>query len=184
MQDGMIHRADPLLNSSLSFCPLVAALKKNIADGNPGMQKLYGQVVKELELHPELMQTITDLSVLKPQAELIQELLSAVFPPTTSNYMYGVAFPFTLEAVYASPLFKKFLLKDGTNEIVFPDNETGPGLKQQRLHFAYGLILKKYLGFNSSDISRLTYSYSDENTGLTRYMELRLDGRFIDVRPA
>ncbi|MEO6611520.1 MAG: hypothetical protein ABIT05_01800 [Chitinophagaceae bacterium] len=184
MQDGVIHRADPLLNSSLSFCPLVASLKKNIADGNPGMQKLYGQVVKELELHPELMQTITDLSVLKPQAELIQELLSAVFPPTTSNYMYGVAFPFTLEAVYTSPLFKKFLLKPGTNEIVFPDNETGPGLKQQRLRFAYGLILKKYLGFNSSDISRLTYSYPDENTGLTRYMELRLDGRFIDVRPA
>ena len=183
MQDGTIHRTDPLLNSSLSFRPLVNALKKNIEDGNPGMQKLYGQVVRELELHPELMETITDLSVLEPHGELIQELLSAVFPPTTSNYMYGVAFPFTLEAVYASPLFQKLLLKPGTHEIVFPENETGTSLDQQRLYFAYGLILKKYLGYNSSDTSRLIYSYKDEITGLTRYMELRLDGRFIDVRP-
>ena len=130
------------------------------------------------------MQTITDVSILVPHAEIIQELLSAVFPPTTANYMYGVSFPFTLEAVYASPLFQTLLLKPGTNEINFPENKAGASLTQQRLHFAYGLVLKKYLGYNSSDISRLIYSYQDELTGLTRYMELRLDGRFIDVRPA
>lgn len=183
MQDGTIHRADPLLNSSLSFRPLVTALRKNIAEGNPGMQKLYGQVVKEFELHPELMGTISDLSVILPNAELIQELLSAVFPPTTANYMYGVSFPFTLQAVYASPLFERMLLKPGTHEIIFPENQAGASLGQQRLNFAYGLILKKYLGYNSTDISRLTYAYQDELTGLKRYMELRLDGRFIDVRP-
>ncbi|MEO7923367.1 MAG: hypothetical protein ABIR30_06795 [Chitinophagaceae bacterium] len=184
MQDGIIPRIEPLLNSSLSFRPLVAALKKNITDGNPGMQKLYGQVVREIEQHPELMETITDLSILRPHAELIQELLSAVFPPTTANYMYGVSFPFTLEAVYASPLFQKLLLKPGTQEIVFPESSTGLSLKKQRLHFAYGLILKKYLGYNVSDISRLVYMHKDELTGLNRYMELRLDGRFIDVKPA
>jgi hypothetical protein len=183
MQDGVTH-IEPLLNSTLSFCPLIAALKKNILEGNPGMQKLYGQVVKEIELHPELTSTITDLSVLQPNAELIQELLSAVFPPTTANYMYGVSYPFTLEAVYTSPLFKKLLLKPGTNEIIFPENKAGSSsLKEQRLHFAFGLILKKYLGYNSPDSSRLIYTTVDEQTGLTRYMELRMDGRFIDVKP-
>jgi hypothetical protein len=182
MQEEITH-TEPLLNSSLSFCPLVAALKKNILEGNPGMQKLYGQVVKEIELHTELTSTITDLSVLNPYAELIQELLSAVFPPTTANFMYGVSFPFTLWAVYASPLFKTLLLKPGTNEIIFPENKFGSSLKEQRLHFAFGLILKKYLGYNSPESSRLIYTTLDEQTGLTRYMELRLDGRFIDVKP-
>ena len=183
MQDNKLHRADPLLNSSLSFHPLIEALKKNMAEGNPGMQKMYGQVVKDLELQPALTGTISDLSVLLPHAELIQELLSAVFPPTTANYMYGVAFPFTLEAVYASPLFQKLLIKPGTNQINFPENQAGDSLNHQRLNFAYGLILKKYLGYNSSDISRLIYSSPDKLSGLTRYMELRLDGRFIDVKP-
>lgn len=183
MQDGVLHKANLTVHSSLSFRPLADALKKNIAEGNPGMQKLYGQVVRELEQHPELMHTITDLSVLTPHAELIQELLSAVFPPTTANYMYGVAYPFSLLAVYASPLFKIHLIKPDSNEIQFPENQTGDSLAKQRLNFAYGLILKKYLGANNPESSRLIYSRQDEQTGLTRYMEMRLDGRFIDVHP-
>lgn len=183
MQDGILHTTNSSLVSSLSFRPLVAALKKNIDEGNPGMQKLYGQVVRDLEQHPELMGTINDLAVLLPHAELIQELLSAVFPPTTANYMYGVAYPFRLLAVYASPLFKIHLIKPDSNEIHFPENQAGASLAKQRLDFAYGLILKKYLGFNSPESSRLVYSMQDEQTGLTHYMEMRLDGRFIDVKP-
>jgi hypothetical protein len=183
MQDGVLHFSESFLNSHLSFRPLVKALKKNIAEGNPGMQKLYGQVVKEFESHPELMDTINELSILQPHAELIQELLSAVFPPTTANYMYGIALPFKNQAVYASPLFKTLLLKPGTNEINIPDNQASEHLKKEELHFAYSLILKKYLGYNSSDTNRFIYPLPDAKTGLTRYMELRLDARFIDVNP-
>lgn len=183
MQDGALPFNESLFNSHLSFCPLVKALKKNMAEGNPGMQKLYGRVVKEFESHPELMDTITDLSILEPHTELIQELLSAVFPPTTSNYMYGVALPFKSLAVYASPHFKTMLLKPGTNEINVPENQVGKSLNQEKLHFAYSMILKKHLGYNSPDTARSVYPYQDEPTGLIRYMELRLDARFIDVKP-
>lgn len=184
MQGENVNKENRVLNSSLSFQPLVAALKKNVTEGNAGMQKMYGQVIRELEKSPELLSTITDLSVLQPYAELIQELLSSVFPPTTANYMYGASLPFTFQAVYASPLFKKLLLKPGTNQINFPESENGVSLHKQRLYFAYGLILKKYLGFSSPDSSRIVYSFHDEQTGLVRYMEMRMDGRFIDVRPA
>ena len=94
MQDGAINYSESLFNSQLSLRPLLNALKKNIAEGNPGMQKLYGKVVAEFESHPELLETITDLSILEPHAELIQELISAVFPPTSANFMYGVSVPF------------------------------------------------------------------------------------------
>jgi len=183
MQDGTLPLNESLFNSHLSFKPLMAALKKNIAEGNPGMKKLYGQVVVEFESHPELMNTITDLAVLQPHTELIQELLSAVFPPTTSNYMYGVSVPFKFQTVYTSPLFKTLLLKPGTNEIDVPDNQVGANLSQEKLHFAYGLVLKKYLGYNSPDTTRSIYPFQDAETGLLRYMELRLDARFIDVKP-
>ncbi len=184
MQDGTIHISAPVFNCHLSFRPLVNALKKNIAEGNPGMLKLYGNVVKEFESHPELMGTITDLSILQPYPELIQELLSAVFPPTTANYMYGISFPFKNQTVYASPLFKTLLLNPVTNEIIIPGDETSDNLNRERLHFAYGLVLKKYLGYNSPETSRFVYPFHDEKTGLTRYMEMRIDGRFIDVNPA
>ncbi|MES1197921.1 MAG: hypothetical protein ABUL41_01435, partial [Chitinophagaceae bacterium] len=82
MTNGALSVDESLFNSQLSFKSLVGALKKNIAEGNPGVQKLYGRVVTEFESHPELMQNIVDLSILDPHSELIEELLAAIFPPT------------------------------------------------------------------------------------------------------
>jgi hypothetical protein len=183
MQKGALQFSESLFNSQLSFRPLVNALKKNITEGNPGMQKLYGNVVKEFESHPDLMGTISDLSIIEPYTELIQELLSAVFPPTTANYMYGVSLPFNNQTIYASPLFKKLLLKHGTNEIQIPGSDINDIINREKLHFAYGLVLKKYLEYNSSETSRSVYPFHNTQTGLTRYMEIRIDGRFIDVNP-
>lgn len=183
MQEGDMHGADSLLNSYLSFKPLVAALKNNMAEGHPGMQKLYGQVLKKIESFPELNETITDLSLLEKHSELIEELLSAVFPPTTANYMYGVAIPFKLKTVFCSPLFKTILLKPGTNDITVPDVATAATLGKEKNYFACGLILKKYLGFNNPENTKSVYPFVDTATGLARFMELRLDGRFIDVNP-
>lgn len=167
----------------LSFAPLVNSLRKNIQEGNPGMKKLYGQVLSEMEAHPELLQPITDTDKILKYSELIEELLSAVFPPTTANYMYGVSLPFSLKAIYASPLFRKNLIKPDTNEIQLPETQIGLSLTEEKLNLAYGLILKKYLHFNSPDTARSIYPYKDAATGLTRYMELRIDARFIEVRP-
>jgi hypothetical protein len=146
------------------------------------MKKLYGQVVQEFESHPELMGTITDLKILLPHTELIEELLSAVFPPTTANYMYGVGVPFKHQAVYASPRFKKMLNPD-TYEMIVPEGQIGVNLNQEKLQFGYGLLLKKYLGINCPDTSRSIHPFTDTETGLTRYLELRIDARFIDVKP-
>ena len=49
MQFGNLLFDESLFNSRLCFSPLVKALKKNIAEGNPGMKKLYGHVVQEFE---------------------------------------------------------------------------------------------------------------------------------------
>ncbi len=182
MQDGALPYDESLLNSTLSFVPLVKALKKNVAEGSPGMKKLYGHVIREFESHPELMNTIADLDVLFPHSDLIEEMLAAVFPPTTANHMYGVSIPFKHLAVYASSRFKT-MLKPGTNEILVPDGEGAVQLNKERFSFAYGLILKKYLGVKSNEFARFIQASLDEETGLTRYLELRIDARFIDVRP-
>jgi hypothetical protein len=183
MQQKEMHMQATEYNSHLSFRPLLMFLKKNIAEGNPGMQKLYGQVVDEFESYPELTETITELSILKPHSELIEELLSSVFPPTTSNYMYGVSLPFKKDVIYVSPLFKKLIVKPGTNQINIPELEDNEELNNETLHFAYGLLLKKYFGLNIPQNTRSVYETHDPVTGLIRYMEIRIDGRFIDMNP-
>jgi hypothetical protein len=183
MPDNQQQGDEVSVNSFLSFMPLLAALKKNMEEGNAGMKKLYGQVVQQFEAQPELMGTITDLSLLKKHEELIEELLSAVFPPTTANFMYGVSLPFTFTGVYASPLFKNLLIQPGTRNIQLPDTKANDALHHDRINFACNLILKKYLGMLLPENTKAVYPYHDAETGLTRFMEYRVDARFIDVKP-
>jgi len=185
MSTGTLQTDDSIFNSHLSFKTLVEALKKNIAEGNPGVKKLYGRVVTEFESHPELMQSIIDLNILTPYSDLIEELLASIFPPTSSSHenLYAIALPFKFETVYTSRLFHHLFIKPGTNEVKIPDDATGIQLNKEKLEFAYGMILKKYCGYNSPVTTGWVHPYKDVHTGLTKYLELKIDTRFIDVNP-
>ena len=184
METSLRHVDDTDIISRLSFRPLVESLKKNLAEGNPGMQKLYGRVVNDIEQHPELLQPISDLTILEPYAELIQELLASVFPPTTSNTFYAVSVPFKFQTVYSSRPFKTFFLKQGSNVIHVPNEQVAQSLNHERLQFAYGMILKKFCDYNYvPDMARSVFPNVDPQTKLTKYLELRIDTRFIDVNP-
>jgi hypothetical protein len=113
---------DIKINSRLSFKPLINVLRKNIVDGNPGLKKLYTHLIDEIEQYPELLEPIDDVTILKPHTELIQQLLSTIFPPTNSGQenLHAVALPFTFHTVYYSRLFQLLFLKPGTEEINVP----------------------------------------------------------------
>ncbi|HYC40954.1 MAG TPA: hypothetical protein VEB63_10770 [Chitinophagaceae bacterium] len=185
MPASTITYDDSLINSRLSFRPLIKALKKNIGDGNPGIKKLYGGVVAEFESHAELMQPIGDLEVLKPYGELIEELLASIFPPTSSPHenIYAIAFPFKFEMVYTSRLFHHLFIKAGSNELNLADTATSESLNRERMQFAYELILKKYCGYSVPESSGWVHCYKDPHSGLIRYLELKVDARFIEVSP-
>src|SRR6476469_10037732 len=95
-------------NSLLSLQPLVAVLKKMVAEGKPGARKLYLGLINEIESKPELLKPLSDAQVLGKDAELVETLLSTIFPPSTTlnQGIYAITFPFRSETVYASPGFK------------------------------------------------------------------------------
>ena len=175
---------DFVFNSRLSFQPLINILKKTISEGKPGAQKLYGDLIAKIESAPELLQPFSDTSLLKPYEEVIEMLLSTLFPPTITEHenLYAVTFPFKFNIIYSSRLFQSMFLKHGTSEINVPDSIRN-NLNHNKLNFAYCLILKKYLKHHSSGPSRTIYPYVDPSTGLTSYFEINVDTRFVDVNP-
>jgi hypothetical protein len=170
-------------NSLLSLQPLVAVLKKMIAEGKPGAKRLYQGLISEIESRPDLLQPTDDIAVLSREAELVETLLSTIFPPsTTSNQgTYAISFPFRSETVYASPGFKEIFLKNGSNTISFSDPKTNIDVSKANLYLAYDLILKKFYGHPVPVTANSVHRLKDEN-GLTRYFELKLNAQFVDVK--
>lgn len=176
---------DSVFNGRLSFQPLVNVLKKNIQDGKPGAKKLYGDVIERLEATPELMQSFTEFSSTQPYSETVEMLLATLFPPSVSEQenIYAVCFPFKYKTIHSSRLFQAMFLMPGTNDIVVPENIKAI-LHHNRLEYAYRLILKKIFGYQTHDVPPVVYPYINPETGLTRHLELNLDTRFVDVKPA
>jgi GAF domain-containing protein len=173
-------------NSYISFRLLIETLKKMIAEGNPGSQKLYGDLVRKAEATPELLAPTADLSLLEPHTELVEMLLATIFPPTNadSDHLYAVALPFRYEILYASPLFKQLFMRTGSNLVQVPANLIGESLNEDKLRFAYHQILKKLVDYDASTYLTTVYPYIDPESGLTKYLQLNIDERFVEVNPA
>jgi hypothetical protein len=168
--------------SYLSLQPLVAVLKKMISEGKPGARRLYQGLINELESRAELLKPSVDVSLIKKDAELVETLLSTIFPPaTTSNQgIYAITVPFRPDTVYASPAFSELFLKKG-NTIAFSDKKTGIDIERVSLCLAYDLILKNFYGHSVPLNANSIHAYSDEN-GLTRYYDLRMNAQFVEVK--
>ncbi|HEX7847172.1 MAG TPA: GAF domain-containing protein, partial [Chitinophagaceae bacterium] len=173
------------INTRFSLRPLIDSLKNIIASGKPGAEKLYAGLMEELERSPELLEPITDPGILEKNKGIVDALIATVFPPTkiNSQSLYSVAIPFTFETVYSSRYFKQLFLVPGTNTINVPDNELGRRLERDKLNGLYELILRKFSNHDFSDLISTVYPFANPATGLTTFLELQLDTRFVDIKP-
>ncbi|MBD0332493.1 MAG: hypothetical protein ICV66_07545, partial [Chitinophagaceae bacterium] len=171
-------------NSLLSLRPLVNVLKKMIAEGNPGAKKLYENILNEIEAKPELLQPLSDTSVLVNNAEIVETVLSTIFPPSTSanQGIYAISFPFRHETIYASPQFKELFLKDDSNIITVPDTNANFTIAKATLNLAYNLLLRKFYSFDVPAIAYSMHSFVDPESGLTKYLRLKLNAQFVEVK--
>jgi len=173
------------LKSLVSFQPLLSVLKDTLHKGSTkGAQKLYSGILEYADKHTELLKPIEDISVLQKHQEWMEMLLSILFPPTVneSEALYSVAIPFSGTSIYASSLFRKFFIRPGTNEIILPDIETEKIIERGRLVGAYNLVLRKYCNYRAPYLLTSVRAVTDNETGLTNYLELQMDTHYVDIK--
>lgn len=170
-------------NTLLSLQPLVAVLKKMVSENKPGAKKLYQPILAEIEKLPELLQPFEDTGLLKQHEELVEALLATIFPPsaTASQVLYALTFPFSSEAVYASPGFKSIFLKEGTT-INVPDRRTAVDITRASLSLAFNVILRKLYSLSTPLTATSIHAFPEETGDLTNYYELKLNAEFVDVK--
>lgn len=173
----------PAYNSALSLRPLVAVLKKMIAEGKPGAKRLYQSLINDVESKPELLQPLSDASRLASEAELAETLFSTIFPPSTTSTqgIYALSFPFQPDMVHASPGFKELFLSDRSSHINFLDTDADSDIGRALRSLAYNLILKKIYHHAVPLTATAIYPFEGAD-GLKYFYEVTFDAQFVDVR--
>ena len=172
------------INSLLSLQPLVEVINKMVEENKPGARRFYEPLLKELQASPHLLQPIHDTSVLMENAQLVEALLSTLFPPSSDEHdgLYAISYPFHFETIFASERFKDFFLLGEGNEIVLPDKETNLTISKASLSLAYNIILRKFYSLPLPAIASSVHPFTDPDTGLISYKELNLNAQFVNVK--
>lgn len=172
------------INSLLSLQPLVAVINKMVEENKPGARRFYEPLLKEIQAVPNLLEPIDNANILTANGVLVETLLSTLFAPSTDEHdgLYAISYPFHFETIFASPRFKEFFLKGNSNEIVLPDKETNLTISKASLSLAFNIILRKFYNLAVPAIASSVHPFTDPETGLMTYKELKLNAQFVDVK--
>jgi hypothetical protein len=165
----------------LSLMPLIDIWKQAAFADRPITAMLHRQVVNEARKVPELLNPIDDLSLLDRHRELIDVLMTEVFPPASWANDYAAAmFPFQLRTFYATPAFEG-LLSDAAGGVRGRINLDPNTVASARMLNAYSLILRKYYGIELGFDYPIIVTTQDPETRLDRHFRVHFDRQFLEV---
>jgi GAF domain-containing protein len=164
----------------LSLAPLIAFWAQ--AAGEPSAKGALARIIgEEVQRTPELMGTIEDQGVIERHRELVDVLMTAIFPPAAWEQEYIAAMvPFQLRGFYETPLMRRLLIgKDGTLQGRVNLDESMVGA--MRLAYAHALLLRHLYGITLDVDYPIICTVPDPETGLDRHFRMLFDWRFEDV---
>ena len=178
------HPAALPFRTELSLAPLIRFWTQLSAYSELGRGPLPGIVREKIKQAPELSAVIDDVSVIGKHPQLVDLMMSAMFPPAFWQQEYGAAlFPFQLRAFYATSLFRRTLMNDdGTFRGRV--NVEEQRLRAAKLLLAYELILERTYGIDLGVEIPVVFTSEDPATTLERHFRLDFDWRFVDVKLA
>lgn len=174
---------DHEVHAVFSLKPLVEFWTKVLASSDSHWAAMFGEIRKDLEKAPQLLEPIDDLSVLEPYRDLMRRLMSAIFPPAFWNSeIVGALVPITLNPVFVSPRFDRLLLKeDGSFRGKL--NIEWEMFRKGRIIRSHLLILRNLYNVDLDLDYPVIRIVQDPETGLDRHFKFKPDLRFVEVHP-
>jgi hypothetical protein len=172
--------ADFPFRSEISLKPLIDFWTR-AADGGSAKGALARMVAEEVKKAPELLTPITSCSTIAQHKDLLDVLMTAVFPPAAWEQSYGAAMaPFQLRGFYATPRMRQLLMtEDGKLKGRVNIEERLVGA--MRRAYAYALILKRVYGIEFDVDYPIVVTATDPETGLDRHFRIFFDDQFVEV---
>ena len=177
-----VHALTFPFTCQLSLAPLIAFWQQTISNQHPIKAAIARMVQDQLRQAPELLAPITDQAILVQHQELVDMLMSVVFPQASWDQAYAAALlPFHLQSFYATPAFARLGMADDDGTLRGRMNMDGQTLAQVKILHAYAFILHKIYGIDLDFAYPLIFTTTDPQTGLERHFKPNLDGRFLEI---
>ncbi|WP_066509056.1 hypothetical protein [Rufibacter sp. DG15C] len=139
------------------------------------------EIKRQLKAAPELLQPITDLSILEKHQCLIDLLMTAIFPPATQEVeAIGTVGPLYDASFYHTDLFKQIILTD-QNHLKRPLNIDENRMLFNRVRMVYFLVLEKFYGVQVPHEEFLIYTVPDYQLGLYRHFNVEINTQFLEI---
>jgi GAF domain-containing protein len=140
------------------------------------------RLVSDIEKVPELMNPITDFSILEKHKSLVDTLMSAVIPPAYwDTNLQAIAPAFEFKAVYCTDRFAELFLNE-KREFGFDLNIAPHLFDRGKIVAVYAGILQQFYGHDMTVVFPIIRSITDKQTRLQRYFKMNIDNRFMDVK--
>ena len=138
-------------------------------------------VVEKLKSIPELRGPIIDTLVLKKHEDLVDVLMSVIYPAAQWNRLIQASItPFKWNLIYSTPLFEKIFY--GSEEKLKRMRTDNKEMIVTKTINAYLNILKEVYGKQIKFGSPFIYGTEDEETGLKRYFQLTFDTTYVKIK--
>jgi len=169
--------------SVLSFSGLIDLWRQLLNKGGGVEKSIMEAVEQELKRNPEMFEPIEDLRVLEENRNLIDMLMSLVFPPAFNEQDYSLAFvPFQNETIYVSPSFKRLWPSNNCMDFGKVTNLDAEHWAMGRILTACSLILETFYDMKFSLDFPLIVTIQDPETHLDRFLNISFDPRFVEIR--
>jgi hypothetical protein len=165
----------------LSLVPLIAVWREGARRADGIASTVARLVEAELDRAPELLAPIEDLAVLARHQELVDVLMAKAFPAAFwTQDLAGALRPFTTEAFYATPSFRRLLL-DERQRVRGQVNVDARSWGLARVLRAYNFVLAKYYGIDATLDYPLIVTTADPESRLERHFRIQFDSRFVEL---
>lgn len=155
------------------------------ASGNDPTTEAAQLILRRVSEYPELTQDTVDSEVLARHSEILDLLMSAVFPIGRTKTIAAAAFPpFGLECFYATSRFTQLdLISKFLHEnMAHGCNLSVEDMIESKVLSAYHLIATHFYDLDLHYNQPLIVSSPDEKTGLNKYYQVDIDTSFVDIR--
>ena len=149
---------------------------------NAGIALLSRSVGQEVAAAEWARGTISDLTMLECNCDLVETLMLAVFPPASfTTDIAGAIPPFQRHSFYHTPRFAQVLL-NAANTIKQPLNIHMRQLEVYTTRMAYQLILEKVYGVQLPLQGNIIFTVPDYSIGLYRHYSVEFNSTFLEVQ--